>query len=96
VALVHGNVWGFDIWYRWAPVVVSFAERNKKVTLGCPDTETAERLFGPGGLFKVYEALGQGWGGREAVGGSPRGVPMTLDDAARVAESIAALLAEAR
>lgn len=92
VALVQSTVWGFDRWYLWAPVVVSLSTRLEKVTLGCPDRETAERLFGPGGLLAVYPSLGAGWGGREAVGGSPRGVPMTLDDARHAAKRVAALI----
>lgn len=92
VALVQSTVWGFDRWYLWAPVVVSHSTRLQKVTLGCPDRETAERLLGPGGLLAIYGELGKGWGGREAVGGSPRGVPMTLDDARTTAQRVAELL----
>ncbi len=73
IAVVHCAVWGFDVWYRLAPVVVSYASRMAKVTVGCPDRDTAERLFGPGGLANVWPSLGKGWGGRETIGGSPRG-----------------------
>ena len=81
VLLVNGTVWGFDIWYRMAPIVVSFASRLERVTVGCPDIPTAERLLGEGGLLGVWPALGTGWGGRETIGGSPRGARLTLDDA---------------
>lgn len=92
VAVVRSTVWGFDVWYQWAPVVVSYSERLKKVTLGCPDIDTAEACFGPGGLLAIYPALGEGWGGREAVGGSPRGVPMTFEDALATAKTVAPML----
>lgn len=92
VAVVESTVWGFDRWYLWAQVVVSYSKRLQKVTVGCPDRDTAERLFGPGGLLAVYEELGRGWGGREAVGGSPRGVPLTVADAWEAAAVVAARL----
>lgn len=92
VAVVESTVWGFDRWYLWAPVVVSYSKRLQKVTIGCPDRETAERLLGPGGLLSLYADLGRGWGGREAVGGSPRGVPMTLADAWKTAAVVAGRL----
>ena len=46
--------------------------------LSCPNKEVAERAFGSGGLKNVFPRLpeieGKEWGGREAVGGSPRGI----------------------
>jgi hypothetical protein len=96
VAIVKSTVWGFDRWYLWAPVVVSFSARLDKVTAGCPDRETAERLFGPGGLANIWPLLGPGWGGRETVGGSPRGERLTLADAERAALRIAEVLAPVR
>ena len=92
VAFVCSSVWGFDVWYCWAPVVVSYSTRLEKVTVGCPSNEIASELFGPKGLLDVYPLLGKGGGGREAVGGSPRGVPMTLEDAHEVAKAIADML----
>jgi len=61
------------------------------VTLGCPNKAVAEAIFGAGGLLTVFPALEpNGWGGREAVGGSPRGLQMTeamvMAAARRVAE----------
>ena len=90
-AVTHSTVWGFDMWYRLAPLVVSFASRIGKVTVGCPDEGTAELLFGPGGLQAVWPRLGQGWGGRSAVGGSPRGGGLTLADAHQTALSLLAM-----
>jgi hypothetical protein len=90
VLVVQSTVWGFDQWYRLAPVVVSYASRMAKVTIGCPDIDTAERLFGPGGLLTVWPELGEGWGGRETIGGSARGERVGLsvahDTAAKVLE----------
>jgi len=85
VLVVESSVWGFDVWYRYAPVVVSYASRIKKVTVGCPDVDTAERLFGPGGLKNAWSVLGRGWGGRESIGGSPRGEEKTRNDASLTA-----------
>ena len=92
VAVVHCAVWGFDVWYRLAPVVVSYASRMAKVTVGCPDKDTAERLFGPGGLANVWPALGKGWGGRETIGGSPRGERLKAGEAGRTALELLELL----
>ncbi|MFN3198620.1 MAG: hypothetical protein ACE366_09445 [Bradymonadia bacterium] len=93
VLVVKSTVWGFDQWYRMAPLVVSFASRLHKVTVGCPDVATAERLLGPGGLTAAWKLLGKGWGGREAIGGSPRGVQLTLDDARETAHRLCPLVA---
>lgn len=94
VLLVQSVVWGFDVWYRIAPIVVSHASRLARVTVGCPDLETAERLLGEGGLLRVWPQLGVGWGGRETVGGSPRGAKLDLEaaraTARRVVESLSA------
>ena len=64
-------------WRR--PVVLSHQAQDKNVTIGCPSVEIAEKLFGPGGLKNVFpklDAIAEGWGGREAIGGSPRGREM--------------------
>ncbi len=93
VLLVKSTVWGFDQWYRLAPVVVSYAERMAKTTAGCPDVETAEALFGRGGLMNVWPALGRGWGGRATIGGSPRGVRQRVSDAEATAHVLVRTLA---
>lgn len=92
VAVVESPVWGFDVWYaEVAPVIVAFVAANGNVTVGAPDTETAERLFGPGGLKNVFPRLEpQGWGGRETIGGSPRGMKLTREQAVAAAAVIAA------
>ncbi|MCA9539702.1 MAG: hypothetical protein KC620_12485 [Myxococcales bacterium] len=92
VLVVQSAVWGFDQWYRLAPVVVSFAARAGRVTVGCPDVDTARRLFGAEGLNHAWRALGHGWGGRESIGGSPRGARQGLADARATAEALLDLL----
>lgn len=93
VCIVVSDVWGFDVWYGdHAPVIVALTPLGN-VTIGCPDTETAEALFGPGGLKNVFGKLEpQGWGGREAIGGSPRSMAMTIEQAAVAAATINACL----
>lgn len=142
--LNNSRAWGFDVWYGrqlstgtseeirgWsAPVVVALTERDRKVTLGAPNMEVAEALFGKGGLKNVFAALSRqsmarypemaqtaierdrkvaesegkpfdvathipaefGWGGREAIGGSPREMKLTGDDARAAAELVASLI----
>lgn len=91
VAFVESPVWGFDVWYaEVAPVIVAFVAANGNVTIGCPDTETAEMFFGQGGLKNVFPQLQpQGWGGREAIGGSPRGMKLTREQAREAAVTVA-------
>lgn len=92
VLVVRSIVWGFDVWYRLAPVVVSHASRMAKVTVGCPDHTTAEMLFGSGGLQRVWPTLGRGWGGRETIGGSPRGDRLGVEVARSTARTLLPLL----
>jgi len=102
VTILDGStVFGFDVWYGrlsdadadtaagWArPVVLARVAKTGGITIGCPNAEVAEALFGPGGLKNVFSLLQpEGWGGRETVGGSPRGTQMSaaeLRAAARV------------
>jgi len=92
VAVVESAAWGFDVWYaEVAPIVVAYVATNGNVTIGCPDVEVAEKFFGPGGLKNVFPKLEpQGWGGREAIGGSPRGQKLTREQALEAAKVIAA------
>jgi hypothetical protein len=61
-------------WRHWC--IAAHLEKTGAVVLSCPNREVAEQVFGPGGLLNVYPRLpalgGKSWGGREAVGGSPR------------------------
>ncbi|MDO8663716.1 MAG: hypothetical protein Q7K28_02690, partial [Candidatus Wildermuthbacteria bacterium] len=85
--LVSFEDWGQDIWFQEAPVVVRFDESKEIIWLYC-DVSSSRNPFGPDGLKKVYPILGSGWGGREAMGGSPRGQKMTLGDAKEAFEKL--------
>lgn len=84
----------FESPYGWRhPVVLAHLERGGNITMGCPNQAVAEALFGPGGLKNVFPHLEPaGWGGREAVGGSPRGVTLTAEQAQAAAEKVASLM----
>jgi hypothetical protein len=92
VLCVESNVWGFDQWYRKAPIVVSYSRRHESITIGCKDIEQAQALFGKEGLLTVFRQLGPGWGGRETVGGSPRDQRFTAEDAQHVARRLPSML----
>lgn len=74
----------------WAnPVVVAYTA-YQRVTIGCPNQAVAEKIFGRGGLMTVFPELDKivcGWGGREAICGSPRGVQLSIEQA-RMAVSV--------
>lgn len=97
-AVIDAPVFGFDVWYGrrpefsgddprgWRrPVVLALA--RGAITIGCPNERVARAIFGPDGLKAVFPRLDYaskaGWGGREAVGGSPRGIKMTSEDLSR-------------
>jgi len=57
--------------------------------MGCPNEVVAEELFGKGGLKNVFKQLKpEGWGGREAVGGSPRGIRLSWEEVVESAKTI--------
>lgn len=110
VLLIKGSrVFGFPEWYGrvedqpfdsidgWKhPVVLAHLERGRNITMGCPNQEVAEAIFGKGGLKAVFATLSpEGWGGREAVGGSPRGVEITDEEAEEAARVVASLMQHA-
>lgn len=76
------------------PVVIALAAGLQSLTFGCPNQDVAEAIFGQGGLKNVFTKLnelyalepGNGFGGRESVGGSPRGMKMTEKDLHLVAK----------
>lgn len=88
VAIDESRDWGFDIWYGrlpntnpatlegWVnPCVMARDAVGGHITVGCPNLHVAEALFGPGGLKNAFPLLEPaGWGGRETIGGSPRGL----------------------
>lgn len=82
--------WGFDVWYGdHTPVIVWFNPVNNSITVGAANDRIAEAYFGKGGLKNVFPKLDdkfeKGWGGRESIGGSPRGMMMTSQQAKEVA-----------
>lgn len=109
LVLKESRVWGFDDWYQrvpglpftavdgWkAPIVLAWAAQAHNITVGCPCIEVAESLFGKGGLKNIFPALApEGWGGREAVGGSPRGVKMSWEQVTEAARKVAAVVKSA-
>ena len=91
----ESRVFGFPEWYGrvplygpeevrgWKhPVVVAWVQKTRRVTLGCPNKAVAEPMFrGAGGLMNVFSRLlPAGWGGREAIGGSPQGKELDYQD----------------
>lgn len=82
------------------PIVVSLVEATSAITFGAPNKAVAEELLGKGGFLNVFKALneaygleeGSGFGGREAVGGSPRGQKMTAEDLATAVSIINQLM----
>ena len=92
VAFVESPVPAFDVWYaEIAPVIVAYVAEARRVTIGVRDLPTAQQLFGPRGLLEVLPKLQPpGWGGRETIGGSPRGQRFSQREAISVAEQIVA------
>lgn len=100
------STWGFDVWYGrltdhdantpagWRfGVILARVAASGAITIGCPNKAVAESLFGEGGLNNVFPNLPkEGWGGREAVGGSPRGEKMSVADLKESADTIVSLI----
>ena len=79
-------------WRHWC--LISYVPKAGNVMLACPCRKVAELAFGLGGLKNVFPLLpdidGREWGGRESVGGSPRGVTFPedrLDEALEIVEN---------
>lgn len=78
------------------PITVCLVEKTSAITFGMPNGKVAEEIFGKGGLMNVFTRLnelygfapGAGFGGREGIGGSPRGMVMTEDDLLKAVEVI--------
>jgi hypothetical protein len=70
-----GDAGLLETWSHWC--VMTRAQKSGAVFVSCPCKKIAEMAFGAGGLKKVFPKLpainGKFWGGRESVGGSPRG-----------------------
>jgi hypothetical protein len=100
VVLIDSSIWGYATPYAWewfehldARVLFVFQPRSSGrgiVTVCARDHETAEELFGPGGLLNLYPRLRPpGWGGRPAIGGSHRATPLTWNQAQTAARAAA-------
>jgi hypothetical protein len=90
VALVVSAVRGFDVWYAEVAPVIVLLKPEGVVSIGCPNKAVAEELFGVGGLMNVFpHLLPAGWGGRESIGGSPRGLTLSFDQALTAAQMVA-------
>ena len=91
VAFVESKAWGYDVWYAEVrPVIVAYQAGEGRVSIGCRDLAAAQRLFGPLGLRAVFPHLQPpGWGGRETIGGSPRGARLGRQQALAVADQVA-------
>lgn len=91
VAFVECKAWGYDVWYgEVRPVIVAYQAGEGRVSIGCRDLATAQRLLGPQGLRAVFPHLQPpGWGGRETIGGSPRSARLDRDQALAAAVQVA-------
>jgi hypothetical protein len=106
LVLIGTKAPAFDVWYGrrpesglptepvgWSAPVVVVLSAQGTVTVGCPNGAVAAALFGPGGLSTAYPRLSPpGWGGREAIGGGPRGVIFDADEALAAAAQLDALI----
>ena len=79
-----------DILYDMADFAVAYHNKDRYITIGCRDLETGQAYAGWGekGLIDFWPRLGPGWGGRETIGGSPRGELMTLQQAVDAAKTL--------
>ncbi len=98
VAVVQSPVWGWDVWYAQVrPIIVAHVESARRISIGCRDIATANALLGNGGLLRVFPELEpQGWGGRETIGGSPRGIPFELNDAMKIGHQVQTMIQRCR
>lgn len=90
------------------PIVLSLTEEQQNITIGVPSpgnsVKVAEELLGKGGLKNVFDRLnklyecpeGAGFGGRECIGGSPRGRVMKEEDVRKIAVVINQVCKEER
>jgi len=104
IALAVSQDKGFDVWYEIAPVVVHYNPDKKLIVFmlnpkkgGLFGEKTGFDLLGKEGLIPIYEKLDnllqkKGCGGREMIGGSPRNVEMSYNDALRAYEFIKSII----
>lgn len=80
---------GFDVWYRESPLVVAYIRKWNSITVGAADMSAAQR-YGHRGLLDFFADCEGAWGGRETVGGSPRGQEMAWSEAVSAAKALCA------
>ncbi|MEM4321086.1 MAG: hypothetical protein QW475_04525 [Candidatus Nitrosocaldus sp.] len=90
IALAVGDsTIGFEAWYTKADIVVAYSPNRGKVTVGAVDEDIARQVFGSEhGLLEFASVLGQGWGGRPTIIGSPRDKFLTREDAELVYQKL--------
>jgi hypothetical protein len=100
------RTWGFPQWYTYIdgdpekasswvnPIVMGISDESEAISVGCPNDAVARELFGVGGLNNIFSELQpEGWGGRESIGGSLRGVRMDISQLYAAANKISELVA---
>ena len=93
-------------WKNWVCIVLT--EKTKKISIGCPNDNIAEALFGKGGLQNVYKMLPKmkgtdrfgnkvdmSWGGKVSIGGSPKECEATYEDLENAATILDGLVKKA-
>ncbi len=105
ISIIPSRVPGFDIQFMrrseysatdingWKHLVLlMYIEKTNTLTIACPNTTIANKLFGDGGLNNVFPYLpavnGATWGGRNSIGGSPRRQRFNLDSLNYIIEII--------
>jgi len=80
IAIGISDEYPLDILYELRDFAIAYHYIDRYITIGCRDMETglAYEGFLEDGLKKLWSMLGSGWGGRETIGGSPRGERMDL------------------
>jgi len=95
-------------WKHWCALV--YIEKNRKITLACPNDDIAQALFGKDGLSNVYpllpklnapenasesEAKAYYWGGKTSLGGSPKAGDATEEMLFKAGEIVDGLIKKA-
>lgn len=92
VVLAEADFWTMDGLSQIAEAIVAFMPKLGRITVGLK----RHNGFGRYGLKMVYPYLSKfihpGWGGRELIGGSPRGIRMDTEDAISTFQILASFL----
>ena len=93
VLLVKSDLWGFDVWYKYAELVIQYLPERKRILIGVRDKDAVKKYF-PYGLNRfLKDNFGPGWGGRTYIGGSPVGMDLEYADAVDVRNALLLYLA---